>query len=42
MKHAQTAWALMRKMFHVVEVRAPAGSHLVPFNQLKFLGESNK
>ena len=38
-KHAQNAWAPTRKTFHVVEVQAPAGSHLVPYNQPKFLGE---
>ena len=27
------------KMFCVVEARAPAGSHLVPYNQPKSLGE---
>ena len=39
MKHAQTAWALIQKTFCVVEVQAPAGSHLAPFNQPKFLGK---
>ena len=38
-KHAQNAWAPTQKMFRVVEARAPAGSHLVPYNQPKSLGE---
>ena len=38
-KHAQNAWAPTQKMFRVVEARAPAGTHLVPYNQPKFLGE---
>ena len=38
-KHARSAWAPTWKMFRVVEAQAPAGSHLVPYNQPKFLGE---
>ena len=38
MKHAQSAWALMRKTFRVVEVWAPAGSHLGPFQSTQILG----
>ena len=34
-----TAWAPTRKTFHVVEAQALAGTHPVPFNQPKFLGE---
>ena len=37
--HARNAWAPTRKTFHVVEARAPAGSHLVPYTQPKSLGE---
>ena len=38
-KHARSAWAPTQKTFCVVEVQVPAGSHLVPFNQPKFLGK---
>ena len=31
--------SLLRKTFRVVEAQAPAGTHPVPFNQPKFLGE---
>ena len=39
-KNARTAWAPTRKTFCVVEAQAPAGTHPVPFNQPKFLGEN--
>ena len=38
-KNAQNAWAPTQKMFCVVEAQAPAGSHLVPYNKPKSLGE---
>ena len=41
-KHVQNAWAPTRKTFHVVEAQVPAGSYPVPYNQPKYLGESNE
>ena len=40
-KHAKNAWAPTRKMFRVVEARAPAGSYPVPFDQSKSLGDKS-